>query len=560
MLPRSSNVTFVTSNRTRTTFIAVVVAATAATTAAVLPAEAESPTPPPPVASTPLPLGPAGLAELRTTEVLQPGVTLTTIIRGAANGTESWTVEMIVPSGGSDPDPDAPPSALRDRASAEELAAALTAAGFAARVEEVVTPALHDVAGGTIGFRVRVGSFATLADANVELARLRAAGYSGSSFFTGWDGDDPSDTGPWVVQALTIDPKLFRGELDASFGPDLEQREATSALARVAGATAAVNAGYFVFNPAAGAPGDPAGVGVYDGKLLSETIDGRPALQVRDDARHTAVVRLHWQGELVTEVGAALPLDGINRVPGLIRNCGGTGDQPTDLPLHDFTCTDADELVAFTPEFGVATPSGDGVEAVLDARGHVIEVRLQRGGGLPAGGSSVQATGALVDDLLAVATVGSELRVETALVDSAGEEVATSFREAIVNGGPELVRDGQLHVTAAADGFVHPANPSFFYGFVHKRNPRTFAGVDVHGRAVLITSDGRDTDTFGLSIAETAAVAQALGLEDALNLDGGGSTTMVVDGQVVNDPSDATGERPVGDVLLILPDPMHGQD
>jgi exopolysaccharide biosynthesis protein len=117
-----------------------------------------------------------------------------------------------------------------------------------------------------------------------------------------------------------------------------------------------------------------------------------------------------------------------------------------------------------------------------------------------------------------------------------------------------------LYVTAAADGFVQPANPSFFYGFVHKRNPRTFAGVDAYGRAVLVTSDGRDTDTFGLSIAETAAVAQALGLEDALNLDGGGSTTMVADGQVVNDPSDATGERPVGDALLILPDPMHGQD
>ena len=542
----------------RPTLTALLVAAMAATTAAVLPVEAAPPSPPA-VASTPLPLGPAGLAEERTTEVLQPGVTLTTIVRGAADGSESWTVEMIVPSV-SDPDPDAPPSALRDRESAEALAAELTAAGFAARVEEVVTPALHDVAGGTIGFRVRVGSFATLAEANAERELLLAAGFTGSSLFTGWDGDDPSDTGPWVVQALTVDPMLFRGELDASFGPDLERRETTSSLAQAAGATAAVNAGYFVFNPAAGAPGDPAGVGVYDGKLLSETIDSRPALQVRDDARHTAVVRPRWQGDLVAEDGTALPLDGIDRVPGLIRNCGGTGDQPTDLPRHDFTCTDADELVAFTPEFGVATPSGDGVEAVLDPRGDVIEVRMQRGGAVPAGGSSVQATGALVDDLLAVATVGSKLRVESALVDSAGERMATSFREAIVNGGPELVRDGQLHVTAAADGFVHPANPSFFYGFVHKRNPRTFAGVDPHGRAVFVTSDGRDTDTFGLSIAETAAVAQALGLKDALNLDGGGSTTMVVDGQVVNDPSDATGERPVGDALLILPDRMLGQN
>ncbi|HJU96644.1 MAG TPA: phosphodiester glycosidase family protein [Jiangellaceae bacterium] len=542
----------------RPALAALVVAVTAATTTAFLPAQAVRPVLPA-VASTPLPLGAPGLAEQRTTEVLQPGVTLTTIVRGATNGAEFWTVEMIVPSGGTDPDPDAPASALRDRVSAEELAAALITAGFAARVEEVVTPALHDVPGGTIGFRVRVGSFATQADAVAELARLQAAGFAGSTFFTGWDGDDPTDTGPWVVRALTIDPKLFRGELDASFGPDIERRETTSALAQAAGATAAVNAGYFVLNPAAGAPGDPAGVGVYDGALLSETIDGRPALHVRDDARHTAVVRLRWVGELIAESGTALSLDGINRVPGLIRNCGGSGDQPTDLPRHDFTCTDADELVAFLPEFGVATPSGAGVEAVLDARGRVTEIRSQRGGVIPAGGSSVQATGALVDDLLAVAAIGAKLRVETALVDEAGNDVDTSFRESIVNGGPELVRDGQLHVTAAADGFVHPGSPSFFYGFVHKRNPRTFAGVDSYGRAVLITSDGRDTDTFGLSIAETAAVAQALGLEEAVNLDGGGSTTMVVDGQVVNDPSDATGERPVGDVLLVLPDRALGR-
>jgi exopolysaccharide biosynthesis protein len=42
-------------------------------------------------------------------------------------------------------------------------------------------------------------------------------------------------------------------------------------------------------------------------------------------------------------------------------------------------------------------------------------------------------------------------------------------------------------------------------------------------------------------------------MTDAVNLDGGGSTTMVVDGQIVNSPSDAAGERPVGDAVLVLP-------
>ncbi|CAM5468779.1 Sporulation domain-containing protein OS=Streptomyces albaduncus OX=68172 GN=FHS32_003126 PE=4 SV=1 [Streptomyces griseoloalbus] len=48
-------------------------------------------------------------------------------------------------------------------------------------------------------------------------------------------------------------------------------------------------------------------------------------------------------------------------------------------------------------------------------------------------------------------------------------------------------------------------------------------------------------------------MARSLGLRDAVNLDGGGSTTMVANGRVINAPSDAAGERPVGDALLVLP-------
>jgi exopolysaccharide biosynthesis protein len=77
--------------------------------------------------------------------------------------------------------------------------------------------------------------------------------------------------------------------------------------------------------------------------------------------------------------------------------------------------------------------------------------------------------------------------------------------------------------------------------------------VDARGRTLLITVDGRTTDDLGLSIPEEADVARSLGIVDALNLDGGGSTTMTLEGQVITHPSDATGERPVGDAILILP-------
>ncbi len=468
-----------------------------------------------------LPLGPAGLEETRTTQTLQPGVTLTRIVRGHTDPSAVWTVEVAIPSGPGSPDPDAPPAAIRDEVDARATADRLHAAGLDPRVEKVSTPPLADFS-GDLGWRVRVGATATKAEADAIRQQVIAAGFGGSSIYTGWDGE-PDDvagsTGPWHVDVLTIDPRTFGGRLDATYGPDLERRETTSQLAALTGADTAVNAGFFVLDPAAGAPGDPAGVAAYDGRLVSEPIAGRPALVVRDDARGTSIVRLRWH----------------------------------DLPRHDFTCTDPDELVAFDSAYGMRTPSGPGAEVVLDRSSRVVDIRSARGGTIPAGGRTVQATGAKVDALLAVAHPGRGLVVRATLIDDRGRPVPTSPITSIVNGGPELVRDGRLHATPGADGMVHPGDPSFYYGWVHKRNPRTFAGVDAKGRTVLITADGRSTSSLGLGIAETAAVAKSLGLRNAMNLDGGGSTTMVVQGAVINVPSDATGERPVGDALVVLP-------
>lgn len=485
--------------------------------------------------------------------MLQPGVTLTTIVRGAPDPANVWTVEIRIPSGATSPDPDAPPTALSDRTSADALAARLHAAGFDPRVEQVVTPATADYAGGTLGWRVRVGTLTDKAAADALLAELVAAGFAGGSQFTGWDGS-PRDRGPWRLQVLTIDPHTFRGSLVASYGPDIEDRETTSALSRAGGATAAVNGGYFVLDPLSGAPGDPAGIGVYGGKLLSETVDHRPALVLRDSARQTQVERLRWVATVHGRHDVRLKLDGINRVPGLIRNCGGTADDvPTSRPLHDFTCTDADELVAFTPQFGQNTPAGPGLEAVIDRNRRVVSLRSPRGGPLLAGYRAVQATGSRESALRSAATVGQRLDISTELRGERHHLIRRRSTMSIVNGGPELVRNGRLHVTPRADGFVRPTDPSFYYGFSAKRNPRTFAGVDASGRTILATADGRSTSSLGLTIVETGAVAQSLGMRNALNLDGGGSTTMVIGGQVTNQPSDATGERPVGDSLLVLP-------
>jgi hypothetical protein len=341
-----------------------------------------------------------------------------------------------------------------------------------------------------------------------------------------------------------------------SYGPDLERRETTTELASAAGATAAVNGGYFVLDPASGAPGDPAGIGVYGGRLLSEPVDGRPGLVLRPDGRGS-VGRFSWTGELrfrSADHGAPVVLDGVNRVPGLIRNCGGDPtDLPTARPLHDVTCRDGSELVAFTPDFGPVSPAGEGRELVLDRRGVVQRVLDRRGVDLAPGTTTLQAIGDSTA-LLARPRVGDRLQVRTGLRDERGRRTVPAPGGTVVNGGPMLVQDGRERITQAADGFVRPTDPSFSYGFVAKRNPRTFAGIDRYGRTLLVTVDGRSTDDLGLSIPETADVARSLGMVDALNLDGGGSTAMVVRGRLSSRPSDAAGERPVGDALLVLPE------
>ena len=90
-------------------------------------------------------------------------------------------------------------------------------------------------------------------------------------------------------------------------------------------------------------------------------------------------------------------------------------------------------------------------------------------------------------------------------------------------------------------------------GFDTTRHPRTVIG-ESRGAIWLITVDGRQPElSLGMSFTELQRLASRLGLDSALNLDGGGSTTMVVRGRIVNHPSDPTGARAVSDAIVVLP-------
>ncbi len=93
--------------------------------------------------------------------------------------------------------------------------------------------------------------------------------------------------------------------------------------------------------------------------------------------------------------------------------------------------------------------------------------------------------------------------------------------------------------------------------FITRRHPRTCACTKRNGGILLVTIDGRNEEADGMSIAELTTLMKELGCYNAINLDGGGSTTMWIHGKgVVNHPSDnrtfdAEGERRVANVLLV---------
>ena len=500
----------------------------------------------PPASEAPAPAASAALdipaaldaTERRETRELVPGVVYTHVTRGRASERDFFTLEL---------------GSFVARQEAERLAAASTASGDDhARVERTRDGRR---------WRVRAGRFADRASAEAALAARGAAirpapgvdpdavRASAHVVYTGEDG--APTTGPWSIHVLAIDLRAAGVSVAVALASDRVTGRATvERIARDGAAIAAVNGGYFVMEPVDGTPGDPAGVTVVDGALVSEAIARRSALVLLTGGR-VRVDEIRTRIMVTGASGAVREADGIDRTPGLVRNCGGSGgDSPTEAPRHDFTCTDASELVVFDERYGARTPDGEGVEAVLAADGRVVEARSPRGGAIEPGARVVAATGDLAAWLRAEATRGALLRIEERVRDA--HDAPLPAGASVVNGGPRLVRDGAIDVRAADEGWDDPADPTMLDHFVLRRHPRTFAGVTADGRLLLVVADGRDPGrSVGLTLEEAAHVARSLGARDAVNLDGGGSSTMIVDGRIVNRPSDAGGAREVGDAILI---------
>jgi hypothetical protein len=145
------------------------------------------------------------------------------------------------------------------------------------------------------------------------------------------------------------------------------------------------------------------------------------------------------------------------------------------------------------------------------------------------------------DEVRSIGRRGGTVRIATGVWPHRGN------LRTVVGGWPMIVNDGKS-VAEYAD-IVEGTFTRFSVG----RNPRSAAGISKDGSTLyLVVVDGRRPTDAGMSLAELAKTMLQLGAYDAMNFDGGGSTTMVVEGKVVNRPSDQAGERAIGSGLLIV--------
>lgn len=352
-------------------------------------------------------------------------------------------------------------------------------------------------------------------------------------------------TGPWRVRMVTIDPGAGAvGSLQATYGPTLAPTETVSELAAYSGAQVAVNASFFTFSASSSFPGDPVGLGLYGGQLLSEPSTGTAEVSMLMDARTNQVTfpgKLSWQERMVNKrSNNGVKLQFLGHPPVVPSKCTKKKD-----PLN---CHQDGDVVKLPAQFSPTTPSGKGVEVVLGRSGCVVSREKERGTTLKPVQTSIQATGKQAQRLWTISRTKKKVNEKKAclmstmrLRDSLGNRVPVGPSTFGVNGRFTLTRDGVA--------VVPRGDTSLFM-----RHPRTFVGRTDAGQIGIVTIDGRQPTSVGATLRETAQVALSLGLTNAINLDGGGSTTMVINGALANSPS-GTRERSVGDALIWSPTP-----
>ncbi|MFE2110819.1 phosphodiester glycosidase family protein [Kitasatospora sp. NPDC059463] len=416
--------------------------------------------------------------------------------------------------------PAAPPAPRRRRRSAAAVAlCALVAAGLPA-----LAPATVWAAPGAPAAPGTAADPGPVLDRPGESVVTRREVTPIAPGLTMTDFDRLGKTG-WIRGKVLVADLATEGlSVDYLSSGQVTTRRTVTDMARGAGAVAAINGDYFDMN----ASEAPLGVGVSreDGLIHAPVEGWNQAVTVGADGL-ARMAEVFLEGHAALPGGRELTLAGVNTY---------------GLP--------ADGVGLFTPAWGTASRAkvagGSAEVTEVELRdGRVTAVRDHLGGAVPEG---------------ATVLVGREAGARALRDLKPGDQVSTGYRPrasfgevAVAVGGYQvLVRDGVAMRPGENDG--------------NELNARTAVGFSADNkRMYLVTIDGRQADSPGISLPDLAVLMRDLGARNALNMDGGGSAAMAArlpgtaEAGTVSSPSDNGGERAVANGLGLFSAPGSGR-
>lgn len=287
-----------------------------------------------------------------------------------------------------------------------------------------------------------------------------------------------------VIEAdLNVNPKLRVEPVLAS--TTLSRKASITAMAKRNNSLVAVNGAFFL--PQTGCP---LGTMMVDKKLYTGPVFNRVAMGIFDNGfamdrvKLNATIKSGWN---------TIKLDNINQ------------------PRMSIAYT-----IAYTPDWGQLSPTTpkNGVQIVVSNNNitTITKSRVQ----IPKDGYVIVGPASVLGSLKVKEKISLDIKT---LPD--WENV-----NHIISGGPYLVKDGKVYVDIQDQKLLA----------IGGRNPRTAIGYTKDNHFIIVTADGREGSSIGLTLKELAYYMQKIGCVNAMNLDGGGSTVMYVKGYITNKP------------------------
>jgi hypothetical protein len=287
---------------------------------------------------------------------------------------------------------------------------------------------------------------------------------------------------------------------------------------------AAINADFFSFQT-----GWPLGIQVMRGKLIHAAPTSRSHIAF-DRNNKPRIERFAFRGSIATKHGDRFRIDRVNEPRGQNRMTLYTSEWDTLVAVS------TGDMVLHTRLIGNQWRMGDTLRVV--ALSFRSEAPTQIG---------YFEAALLMSDAEILSRMQRTVRLQDTLALYLGLVPQMSGIREVVGGAGRLLRNGVFDSTAIIK------SERLASSFLTTRHPRTFIGFDRDTtKLFLCTVDGRQELSLGMNFQEMADFLLSIGAWNAINLDGGGSTTLVVEGQIVNSPSDRTGERPVANTLQVI--------